>query len=182
MTDKTPAPMRIISLQVDNFMRIKAVSIRPDKSLVEIRGKNEQGKSSLLNAMWAALAGKAAIPPVPIRKGEETASIRLDLGTLKIVRKFKLTEAGEYTTSLTVESDEGARFTKPQDVLNSLVGELSFDPLEFKRMKPKEQAEALKPWSPASTSQPSPSGAWMPLRRGRARSGGWKNCAPRPTA
>lgn len=147
MADKT---YRIVRLEASNVRRLTAVSITPDGNLVEISGKNGAGKSSTLDAIFWALAGKPKEQktPMPIRRGQETALIKLDLGSLKITRKFANREEGGYTTSLIVETEEGARFQKPQDVLDTLIGELAFDPLEFTRMKPPDQLEVLKRFVP----------------------------------
>lgn len=52
--------MKVISLQAENVKRLKAVAIAPSDNLVEITGKNAQGKTSVLDALWWALAGKDA--------------------------------------------------------------------------------------------------------------------------
>lgn len=143
--------MRIVELRSENFKRLKAVSIRPDGSLVQITGRNGHGKTSLLDSIYVALAGKAAAPSVPIRRGEEQATIRLDLGDIVVTRKFKAGKKNDehgYTTSLTVENKDGATFKSPQRMLDDLLGELSFDPLAFARAKPREQIETLKRFVP----------------------------------
>ncbi|MFY9293290.1 MAG: AAA family ATPase [Methylorubrum rhodinum] len=140
--------MKIIELTAENVKRLKAVAIRPDGNLVEISGRNGQGKSSVLDAIWWALAGSSHIQAVPIRKGETEARIRLDLGELKVIRTFKKREDETFTTSIVVESQEGARFPSPQRMLDSLLGELSFDPLAFSRMDGRQQLEALKRFVP----------------------------------
>lgn len=140
--------MKIVQLTAENFKRLKAIDITPDGALVEITGRNGQGKTSVLDAIWAALGGRDAAPPMPIRKGEEEAKISLDLGTLKVIRKFRAQEDGSFTTSLIVESDEGARFPSPQGVLDALVGALTFDPLAFKNMPAKDQFATCRAFVP----------------------------------
>ncbi|GEP09871.1 ATP-binding protein [Methylobacterium gnaphalii] len=140
--------MKIIQLEAENIKRLKAVSISPDGNLVEITGRNGQGKSSVLDAIWWALSGTANIQSKPIRKGEDEARIRLDLGGIKVTRTFKAREDGGFTTNVVIESEEGARFPSPQNMLNSLIGSLSFDPLAFTRMQPNDQLEALKRFVP----------------------------------
>ena len=49
--------MRIVRLQAEGFKRIVAVDITPEGDLVEVRGNNENGKSSVLDAIFAALGG-----------------------------------------------------------------------------------------------------------------------------
>lgn len=131
--------MKIISLQAENFKKLQAIEISPDGNFVQITGKNGQGKSSTLDAIWVALAGLGVAPKRPIRKGAESAKIRLDLGEIIVTRHFKQAESGAFTTSLTVESSEGARYPSPQKMLDSLIGALSFDPIAFIGMEPKEQ-------------------------------------------
>lgn len=138
-------PARIIELRAENFKRLTAITIRPVGNVTQITGKNGQGKSSVLDAIFAGLAGKEAIQSVPIRKGAAEAIIKLDLGEVRVIRKFKNAKEGEgYTTELIVESMDGARFTSPQKILDEVIGTLALDPLAFQRSKPTEQFETLK--------------------------------------
>lgn len=95
--------------------------------------------SSVLDAISAALSGAGACPADPIRHGEQSAQIRLDLGEVVVTRKF--TAGG---STLTLTNAEGAKFGSPQKMLDSLLGALTFDPLEFTRMKPREQFDQLR--------------------------------------
>lgn len=140
--------MKIISLQAENFKKLHAVEIKPDGNFVQITGRNGQGKSSTLDAIWVALAGIGVAPKEPIRKGAEAARIRLDLGEIIVTRFFKAGEKNTFTTSLTVESAEGARYPSPQKLLDSLLGALSFDPLAFSRMDAKQQFDTLRKFVP----------------------------------
>lgn len=125
-------------------MRLVAVDISPEGNLIEVRGKNEQGKSSLLGAIFAALAGAQAAPIKPVRKGEEYAIIRTTLGDkepeLIVTRYF----GDDGTTSLKVENAEGATYGKAQTMLDALVGSIAFDPLAFARMDDDAQAAELR--------------------------------------
>lgn len=140
--------MKIVALQAENFKRLSAVFIKPSGNMVEIAGRNGQGKSSVLDAIWVALAGKSVSPSMPIRKGQQAARILLDLGEIKVTRTFRKAGDGEVTTNITVENAEGARFPSPQKMLDTLLGELAFDPLAFERMKPREQFDALRRFVP----------------------------------
>lgn len=140
--------MKIVELRAENFKRLTAVSIKPDGSLVQITGKNGQGKTSVLDSLWVAFAGKEACPAVPIRKGQERATVRVDMGELIVTRTFSHSKAGDYTTQIVVENADGARFPSPQKTIDGLLGALSFDPLEFARMAPKDQFNALRRFVP----------------------------------
>lgn len=141
MTDK---PLHIVSLQAENVKRLVAVRIDPKGNLVHITGKNGAGKTSILDSIWWALGGAGSVQSAPIRKGQDKASIRLDLGEYVVHRKFAKTEDGAFTTSLAVENADGGRLTKGQTLVESFLGSLSFDPLEFARMKPRDQFDMLK--------------------------------------
>lgn len=132
--------MKIVKLTISNFMKLGAVEIEPCDGVVRITGRNGQGKSSVLNAIWAALGGGKTLPEKPVREGAESGEIRLDLGDLVVTRRF--TAGGG--TSLFVANAEGARYQSPQAILDALVGRLSFDPLAFARLDTKSQAELLR--------------------------------------
>ena len=132
---------KIVKLQAENFKRLKAVEIEPDGTTVVIRGRNAQGKSSVLDAIMAALAGKKGSKELvrPIRDGESKARVELDLGDLVVERKW--TQGG---SSVTVSPKGGnARLNSPQKVLDELIGALSFDPLAFAEADPKSQVATL---------------------------------------
>ena len=132
--------MKVISLQVSNLMKLVAVEIVPTTNLVKITGRNEQGKTSILNALFMALGGADCIPDKPVRRGQKKGSVKVDLGDIIVTRTF--TEAG--TTSLVIENRDGLVFKSPQTLLNTLVGRLSFDPLEFVRQEGAKQLETLR--------------------------------------
>ena len=137
--------MQVVKLTAENFKRIEALSIEPEGNTVEIVGKNRQGKSSILDAIFAAVGGTLAHPIKPIREGEKSAFIELDLGRISITRTFKkIPGTGVVTTALTVKGDQGSKFPSPQTMLNDLTDKLTFDPLAFSRMTAKEQYEEIK--------------------------------------
>lgn len=137
--------MKVVKLETNNYQILRAISITPEGNIVTIGGKNEQGKTSILDAIWVALAGRSAAPPVPIRQGEEECRIRLDLGEIIITRKFTKKEGAPngYTDSVRVENSEGLRYPSPQKMLDDLLGAIGFDPFAFTLLKPEKQAEAL---------------------------------------
>ena len=59
----------IVELQVENFKRVSAVTLRPNAGVTTISGRNGQGKSSTLDAIQAALGGKSAAPSKPVPTG-----------------------------------------------------------------------------------------------------------------
>ncbi len=138
--------MKIIQLTAENVKRLVAVEITPNGAMVQITGKNGQGKTSVLDSIWWAIGGAKNIQVAPIRKGQNQARIRLDMGDIIVTRTFKREGEGDgFTTKLEVV---GQVKGSPQAMLDSLLDSLAFDPLKFARMDPKEQFDALKKYVP----------------------------------
>lgn len=132
--------MKIIELKSSNIKKIKAVELVLDdkKNIVMITGRNGQGKTSILDSIWYALGGKRAVQEKPIRHGEEEGEIEINVDGYIVKRSF--TEKGSY---LSVSGKDGEKYSNPQEFLDYIVGDISFDPLEFSRMESKKQIEVL---------------------------------------
>ncbi len=145
MKADTQKTYRLVRLEASNFQILKAVNIKIDGAVTRISGRNAQGKSSILDAVAAAIGGKDAFPETPVRKGEDSGEIFLDFGGLKLTRKFWNKEEGGFTQSLRLEYADGRRPKEPQTVLNTLRGSpIADDPIAFSRLKPKERYDLLK--------------------------------------
>lgn len=142
--------MKIIRFAAENFKRITVVNITPDGNLVQITGKNGMGKTSVLDGIWAVLESSEALQSVPIRRGADKATLKLELGTggkveliaTRTLRKRK--EAAGFTNTLTVETTDGFRAPSPQAAMDKLLGQITMDPLAFTRMDGKRQFDALR--------------------------------------
>jgi DNA repair exonuclease SbcCD ATPase subunit len=133
--------MKIVHLLTENVKRLKAVEVNPGgANVVVVGGKNGAGKSSLLDSIMYALAGDKALPEKPVRRGQEKAEITIDLGEYVVKKTIK----ADGSVELKVKTANGVPQKSPQGILNALCGNLTFDPTEFARMKPKEQVELLK--------------------------------------
>lgn len=143
--DKPAPAYKLVELRAENFRRLKAVSIKPDRALFNISGRNEQGKSSILDAVAAAIGGKDAFPPAPVRSGQKAAEISLDFGALKLVRTIKNRADGGVDHTLSIEFADGNRPKEKQHVLDELRGSpIADDPLAFARMKAKDRFDLIK--------------------------------------
>lgn len=143
--------MKIIQLTAENVKRLKVVDITPKGPVIQVTSrKNGQGKTSVLDSIWWALAGEKNIQGTPIRKGAESGRIRLDLGDLIVERRFLSSGSSPITVRNTAGAQPGIPDKKlpiygsPQEMLNALIGRLSFDPLAFARKKPREQYDDLR--------------------------------------
>lgn len=135
---------KIINLQAENIKKLVSIDITPNSNVVKITGKNGQGKTSTLDAIWWCLGGAKNIQSKPIRTGTDEAFVTIDLGELKVTRTFKYKKDGEVTSSLKVEGEKGS----PQSVIDKLLGDLTFDPLVFMRTESKKQLEILRKFIP----------------------------------
>lgn len=139
--------MRIIKFTAENVKKLKAVEIVPYSSVIEITGPNGSGKSSALDAIWYAACGGEVIPDKVVREGEESAFVKLWLGDGQVTEMIvSRTFSVSGTTKLTVQPGDPklTPFRSPQQVLDSFVGALTFDPLEFIRMDPRDQVDELR--------------------------------------
>lgn len=131
----------IVALEAQNVKRLRAVSIKPDGSLIIVGGDNGNGKTSLLDSIAMTLGGKELMPAEPLRRGADKGQVTVTLDDGMVVKRTFTPHGGG---TLTVSNKDGARFPGPQKILDSLVGRLSFDPLAFSRMDPKAQAAVLR--------------------------------------
>ena len=132
--------MKIVQLTASNVKRLSAVEITPEGNVVTITGANGQGKTSILDAIAYALAGKDIQPPEVIRRGEKRAQVLVDLGDYIVERRWTANDR----SSLVVKNREGLTVPSPQKALDALVGKLTFDPLSFTRMEPKKQVDVVR--------------------------------------
>lgn len=139
----------ILELGIDNFKRISAVKIVPDGNIVEITGKNDQGKSSCIDAIWWAALGKASGKSMPLKRGTDKGGVYVNLGEIKITRR--VTAKGSQT--LKVTNAEGFSADEPQTLLNKMFKALAFDPEAFSRMDEKERTKTVKEMAGLDTTE-----------------------------
>ena len=131
--------MKVIGLHASNVMNLNVVDIVPDGDIVILSGKNGAGKSNVLNAIELALSGKALKATAePVRHGQKSGDIVLDLGDMVIKRHFT-----NNSSSLHVENGDGMVYKSPQSLLDGLRGKISFDPMHFADLPEKQQKEIL---------------------------------------
>lgn len=133
-------PQTIIRLEAENVKRLRAVRITPDGKTVIVGGKNGAGKTSVLDCVAMALGGGKQIPAEPIRRGEHKAQILIETEDFSVIRRF--TDKG--TTLEIRDRDTGAKLGTPQKMLDSLLGQVSFDPLAFANFDPAKQLAIMR--------------------------------------
>lgn len=127
---------------VENFKGVREITLSPEGSLVVIAGGNGAGKSSFIDAFVELFDPKGTrLTPKPIRDGEDEARaefVDTDLN-IRVVRTWKKNDAGR----LEVFALDGAKYSKPAEVVAKLTGGLIFDPVAFLNLDEKRQRDAL---------------------------------------
>ena len=136
-------PMTVLGLHVDNFKRMRAARLHPTPTgLIPVRGRNAQGKSSLIDSMLSALLGGKTVPKEPITVGEHGAQVILDLGEIVIECRWKRDSGGKAKRSLAVTAKDGSSIKSPQAILDNLTGQFA-DPVAFLEMAPADQVKTV---------------------------------------
>lgn len=129
--------VKINKLEIENVKRVKAVSIEPTaQGLTILGGNNNQGKTSILDAIAWALGGNKYKPSKAARDGSmNPPSLRVELSNGLIVeRKGK-------NSDLKVTDPSGNK--AGQQLLDSFVEELALDLPKFMQSNSKEKANTL---------------------------------------
>lgn len=129
--------VKINKLEIENVKRVKAVTIEPTSNgLTILGGNNNQGKTSVLDAIAWALGGNKYKPSKPARDGSmNPPTLRLKLSNGLIVeRKGK-------NSDLKVTDPSGQK--AGQQLLDSFVEELALNLPKFIESSAKDKANTL---------------------------------------
>lgn len=129
--------VKIMALEAENVKRIKAVALTPSPTgLTIVGGNNNQGKTSVLDALAWALGGDRFRPDAAQRDGAVAPAhlkVRLSNGVV-VERKGK-------NSTLTVTDPTGRR--SGQQLLNAFIEPLALDLPRFMEASDKEKADIL---------------------------------------
>lgn len=129
--------IKINKLEIENVKRVRAIKIEPTANgLTVIGGRNNQGKTSVLDSIAWALGGDRFRPSKPTREGSvipPNLHIVLSNG-LVVERKGK-------NSDLKVTDPDGNK--AGQQLLNSFVEQLALDLPRFMESSGKEKAQTL---------------------------------------
>lgn len=131
------------TFSVRDFKGVREITLHPSGRLVVIAGANGAGKSSFIDGLAELFDPKGSkLTPMPIREGADEARAEYidEALDLKITRRW--TKNGTAGT-LTVETLDGAKYSRPSDVVASLLGGAIFDPVAFLNLPEKAQRDAL---------------------------------------
>lgn len=129
--------IKINSLELENVKRIKAVKVEPNQNgLTVIGGRNNQGKTSVLDSIAWALGGNKFKPSNPAREGSTIPpNLHINLSNGLIVeRKGK-------NSTLKITDPNGNK--AGQQLLDEFIEELALDLPKFMKASNKEKANTL---------------------------------------
>lgn len=130
-------PVKILSLEAENVKRVRAVKVEPTAAgLTIIGGDNNQGKTSVLDALAWALGGDRFRPSQAVREGSAVPpylKVTLSDGII-VERKGK-------NSALTVTDPSGKK--AGQQLLNAFIEPLALDLPKFMQMSDREKADTL---------------------------------------
>lgn len=137
--------MQVSHVKISNILGIRELEFTP-KGFTEVLGTNGAGKSSVLNAIKAALSG--GHDGTLLRNGADKGEIVLVLDNGTQIKKQVTAEA----TNVTVLRDE-KKLGRPAEAIKALHDVLSVNPVEFLRAPEKARVDALLQVMPIKVSE-----------------------------
>lgn len=134
--------IRMTKIKITDYRGIHAIEADVSGAGAIAEGRNGSGKTTVLNAIGAALAAND-IGPDAVRIGAESGEILIDLDragqALRVRRKF-----GASGSSLTVTNADGDKKAKPSTLLGELLGSAPVDVIAMVLEKdPKKRRELI---------------------------------------
>ena len=119
--------MKIIGIKIDGLRKLTAVEIEfADKGLIQFRGKNKQGKTTILDSFEILLRGNKCVENDMITHGKMKAEIIGTVGDYEIKRVITAK-----SNRIEVKHKDDGVVARPQEFLDTLINELTFNPRPF---------------------------------------------------
>jgi len=125
--------MKITRIEIKDYRGVKEFATDVGPAGLTVKGPNAKGKTSILNAISAALAARG-IDPSDIRHGADSSEILISMDGLRVRRRIS-----ENGPSLAVTNKDGDRWSKPQSRLDEILGTSGIDALSFFLADPKKR-------------------------------------------
>lgn len=129
--------MKIAKVSINNILGIKELEFSPG-AFTEISAKNGKGKTSILEAIRAALHPHGHDATL-LRRGETEGETVLVLDSGEQLRK-RVTES---RSTNEIRDADGKKKSKPSDVLKQLSDIMSVNPVDFLRAPKKDRVRVL---------------------------------------
>ncbi len=133
---ETNGALKIIGLRVDGIRKLNAVEMEfEDSGLIQIKGKNDQGKTSLINTIEWLIEGNKVLNKEIINHNKEHAEAGLRVGKYQIKRVAGKGAKLEVRNTETNTIERG----EVQNFLDTFINELTFNPRPFLDQTPYQQ-------------------------------------------
>lgn len=134
-------PETLSLLEIRDYKKIRYVKIVPPatRGLFLIGGNNANGKTSLIEAMEAAIGGKRAQLVDPVRHGAESADLLFHFESGLNIHRVVMPDG---STTIELRSNDD-KLSKPQERLDALIAGRFLDPGRFITISPKDQRAKL---------------------------------------
>lgn len=130
--------MKLTGVKIEGIRKIKFAELDFDgQHLVELRGKNGAGKSTVIDSILWMFEGSSGIPTNAITHGFDKGRIIGTVGDFTIQRDVK----ADGTSTVTVKGPEG-KVAKAQEFLDTLAGQF-LDPEWFARLPSAEKRKTV---------------------------------------
>ena len=128
--------MKVAKINISNILGIEELELTPGQ-ITEITGRNGAGKTSVLEAIKAALKG--GHDATLLRKGADVGEVVLVLENgMRVVKTVTATESNTKVTH-----PENGKVSKPMQFIGQLADEISLNPIKFLECKPADRADFL---------------------------------------
>lgn len=149
--------MHVLTYEAHNVLGVSDVKFDLEgHHLFIVGGKNEQGKSSALNALLMALCGRSGMdgyPDVPLKQGEDKGWVKVnlsgdqdlhDLQGFQVELLFRRNRAGAIIEEFRILDSAGEEAPEPRRLLKTMFELKGFDPLAFERLDRKGKKALLE--------------------------------------
>ena len=149
--------MQLLKYEAHNVLGVKDIKFDlQGRHIFLVGGGNGQGKTSALTALIMAVCGKSGMkdyPEISLRKGQKKGKVTVTLSgddelmesdSITVELSLRRKPSGVVVEEFRVLDSAGEEAPEPRTLLKRLFHLRAFDPLEFERMKPKEQATVVQ--------------------------------------
>jgi hypothetical protein len=133
--EEVKKPIRVIGIKIRNIAGLSEYEITPGQVTL-IEGKNEKGKTSAQNGLLSVIEG--GYSATLLKRGETEGEVVIVLDDDTTISK-KFTDKGQTTT---VRQGKFKSNT-PMGVIHELFGTMTFNPVSFMDMQPKERIDSF---------------------------------------
>ncbi|MBS4000781.1 MAG: AAA family ATPase [Desulfobulbaceae bacterium] len=127
----------LVKLEIEHVLGVKAVALPINGKSVSLIGKNEAGKTSIINALGIALG--QIKDGNPTTNGERKGSVIAEFDDYIISKEWKNGKMNSWK----VEGKNGSKELPPKELLDGFIDTISYRPDDFINRKAKERLAVL---------------------------------------